>query len=59
MKSLDVKSRHTFITQCLKKMGIEVIANGSDGDSRKMKFMLEHTGLERPISSFLNKLRRT
>jgi hypothetical protein len=40
-------------------MGIEVIANGSDGDSRKMKFMLEHTGLERPISSFLNKLRRT
>jgi hypothetical protein len=40
-------------------MGIEVIANESDGDSREMKFMLEYTGLGRPISSFLKKLRRT
>jgi hypothetical protein len=59
MESLDVKNRHTYITQCLKEMGIEVIANGSDGDSREMKFMLEQTFLGRPISSFPKKLRRT
>jgi hypothetical protein len=29
-----------------------MIANGSDGDRREMKFMLEHTGLGRKISSF-------
>lgn len=28
------------------EVGIEMIENGSDGDSREMKFMLEHTGLE-------------
>jgi hypothetical protein len=52
MTSLDVKNRHTYVKKCLKKAGIDVIANGSDGDSREMKFMLEHTGIGMKISDF-------
>ncbi len=52
MTSLDVKNRHTYVKECLKKAEIDVIANGSDGDSREIKFMLEHTGIGMKISDF-------
>lgn len=52
MTSLDVKNRHTYVKESLKELGIDVIANGSDGDNREIKFMLEHTGLGVTISDF-------
>lgn len=51
MTALDVKRRHTFIEDCLKSKGLERLAFGSDGDTREMKFMLQHMGLGMELTS--------
>ncbi|KAK4009198.1 hypothetical protein OUZ56_018307 [Daphnia magna] len=38
MTALDVKNRHDYIKECLKKAELELVANGSDGDSREIKY---------------------
>lgn len=50
MTSLDVKRRHAFINERLKQAGLERVMTGSDGDSREMKFMLQHLGLGMHVS---------
>jgi len=45
MTALDVKRRHSSIKSCLEKAGIERVMTGSDGDTREMKFMIQHIGL--------------
>ena len=41
----DGKNRNEFIKECLNEAGIELVANGSDGDTREMKCMLQNAGL--------------
>ena len=50
MTAADVKRRHDFINKCLKEAGIERLATGSDGDTREMKFMLQHIGIGMQLS---------
>ena len=52
MTSLDVKRRHTYIKKFGEEKGLEVVANGSDGDIREMKFMLEHSGIVMTMSDY-------
>ena len=37
---------------------LEIVANGSDGDPREMKFMLKHTGIKMKFSDFPKNFRR-
>ncbi|XP_032794765.2 uncharacterized protein LOC116931301 [Daphnia magna] len=52
MTALDVKNRHYYIKEHLKSVGIEMVASGSDGDTREMKFMLQNSGLGVQLSDF-------
>ncbi|KZR99702.1 Uncharacterized protein APZ42_004334, partial [Daphnia magna] len=52
MTALDVKNRQHYIKEHLKSVGIEMVASGSDGDTREMKFMLQNSGLGVQLSVF-------
>ena len=52
MTTADVKNRNDYIKECLNKAGIEIVANGSDGDTREMKCMLQNAGLGISITHY-------
>ncbi|KAK4028126.1 hypothetical protein OUZ56_017304 [Daphnia magna] len=51
MTSRDVKRKHAFINKRFKEAGLERVISGSDGDTREMKFMLQHLGFSTCLSN--------